>query len=365
MTQLINVRLTDALTMFTRLILALSMILLATSAAAETGDGLTSIKFINDWKWEGQAAPLLLCLDKGYFKNELLSVTLDKGTGSVNAIPRVASGEYQMGSADINSLIKWRSENPDSAMKAVYIIYNVAPFAVIGRPSLGVIGPTDLEGRILGAPAFDGAFAHWPEFVAFNGIIEDKVVIKDVDFPVREPMLAAGEVDAITGFSFTSYVSLQQNGVPKEDISLMLMSDFGLDLYGNAIIVNPEFAQQHPDAVKAFLRAAVLGYQETIANPTAALEHVVSRVENADPDMELSRLIMAIGHHIATEEVRSFGLGSVVETRLNKSIEQLSNIHGFTHIPTASDVFDSSFLPSLDARQIPPAPEPSDVKAEK
>jgi len=175
-------------------------------------------------------------------------------------------------------------------------------------------------------------------------------------------MLAAGDVDAITGFSFTSYVTLQQNGVPKEDISLMLMSDFGLDLYGNAIVVNPVFANQNPDAVKAFLRAAILGYQETIANPTAALEHVISRVEDADPEMELRRLIMAIGHHIATDEVRSFGLGAVVDARLNKSIVQLDNIHDFAKVPAASDVFDSSFLPALATRQIPPAPDPLAVE---
>ncbi|MEE9335329.1 MAG: ABC transporter substrate-binding protein [Granulosicoccaceae bacterium] len=346
---------------FKRIIIATSALLFASTALADT----TAIKFINDWKWEGPAAPLLLSLDKEYFADEKLDVTLDKGTGSINAIPKVASGEYEMGSADINSLIKWRSENPETAMKAIYIIYNVAPFAVLGRPSLGVIGPTDLEGRILGAPAFDGAFAHWAEFVAFNGILEDKVEIKDVGFPVREPMLAAGDVDAITGFSFTSYVTLQQNGVPKEDISLMLMSDFGLDLYGNAIIVNPEFAKQNPDAVRAFLRAAVLGYQETIANPTAALEHVISRVDGADRDMELSRLIMAIGHHIATEEVRSFGLGDVVDARLEKSIVLLDNIHNFANIPSSDDVFDRSFLPQHDARQIPPAPGPSAAASAK
>lgn len=335
------------------IVAAMAALLFSSIATANT----TAINFINDWKWEGQAAPLLLSLDKGYFTTENLTVTLDKGTGSVNAIPKVASGEYQLGSADINSLIKWRAENPKVAMKAIYIIYNVAPFAVLGRPSLGVTGPTDLEGHTLGAPAFDGAFAHWPEFVAVNGILEDQVEIKDVGFPVREPMLAAGEVDAITGFSFTSYVTLQQNGVPKEDISLMLMSDFGLDLYGNAIIVNPEFAEQNPDAVKAFLRAAIRGYQETIANPTAALEHVISRVEEADPEMEMRRLIMAIGHHIATDEVRIMGLGGVVDTRLEKAISQLDNLYDFAEIPTVGDIFDDSFLPAPDTRQIPPAPQ--------
>ena len=324
------------------------MVCAVTSASAET----TAIRFVNDWKWEGQAAPLLLALDKGYFEEEALDVTLDKGAGSVNAIPQVASGEYDLGSADINSLIKWRAENPDVDMKAIYIIYNSPPFAVLGRPSLGVFGPLDLEGHTLGAPAFDGAFAQWPAFVAANGILEDRVDIVDVGFPVREPMLAAGEVDAITGFSFTSYVTLQQNGVPDEDISLMLMSDFGLDLYGNAIIVNPEFAEKNPGSVKAFLRAAVKGYQETIANPAAAVEHVITRVEDADADIELQRLVMAIGHHIVTDEVRSLGLGGVIDSRLEKSIGQLDSIYDFATQLSAGDVFDDSFLPALATRQI-------------
>ena len=335
--------------MTNRIIIAVVfMMCAAASANAETN----AIRFVNDWKWEGQAAPLLLALDNGYFEEEALDVTLDKGTGSVNAIPQVASGEYDLGSADINSLIKWRAENPDVDMKAIYIIYNSPPFAVLGRPSLGVFGPLDLEGHTLGAPAFDGAFAQWPAFVAANGILEDRVDIVDVGFPVREPMLAAGEVDAITGFSFTSYVTLQQNGVPDEDISLMLMSDFGLDLYGNAIIVNPAFAKNNPGSVKAFLRAAVKGYQETIANPAAAVEHVVNRVEGADTDIELQRLVMAIGHHIVTDEVRSLGLGGVIDSRLEKSIAQLDGIYHFATPLSAGDVFDDSFLPALATRQI-------------
>lgn len=331
-----------------RICITLIVLLLTTSVSAEN----TTIRFINDWKWEGQAAPLLLSLDNGYFAQETLDVSLDEGTGSVAAIPMVASGEYDLGSADINSLITWRAENPDVDMKAVFIIYNSPPFAVLGRPSQGVFGPLDLEGHVLGAPAFDGAYAQWPAFVAANGILADRVTIENVDFPAREPMLAAGDVDAITGFSFSSYITLQQNGVPEDDISLMLMSDFGLDMYGNAIIVNPEFAKNNPIAVKAFLRAATRGYQQTIANPTQAIEHVMSRAPDANKDVELQRLVMAIGHHIVTDEVRNLGLGGVIDSRLEKSIAQLDSIHKFDEDFSASDIFDEQFLPALATRQV-------------
>ena len=107
----------------------------------------------------------------------------------------------------------------------------------------------------------DGAYAQWPIFVQANGIDASKVKIENVGFPVREPMLQSGQVDAITGFSFSSFINLKIEGVPVDDIVVMLMADYGVNLYGNAIIVNPKFAAEKPEAVKGFLRAFVKGLQ--------------------------------------------------------------------------------------------------------
>jgi NitT/TauT family transport system substrate-binding protein len=71
--------------------------------------------------------------------------------------------------------------------------------------------------------------------VQVNGIDPSKVKIENVSFPVREPMLAAGQIDAITGYSFTTFVDLKDKGVPVGDISVLLMADYGVELYGNAI----------------------------------------------------------------------------------------------------------------------------------
>ena len=76
----------------------------------------------------------------------------------------------------------------------------------------------DLEGKTLGAPAADGAYAQWPAFVKKNGIDASKVKIENVGFPVREPMLVEGKVDAITGFSFSSYMNLRGRGIAQDDI---------------------------------------------------------------------------------------------------------------------------------------------------
>src|SRR5438552_14053996 len=152
----------------------------------------TAIKFSLDFKFEGPAAPFVVAIDKGYFKAAGLDVTIDTASGSLEPINRVASGTYDMGFGDINSLIKFRDANPGTPIKAVFMVYNKPPFAIIGRKSRGVSAPKDLEGKKLGAPPQDGAFAQWPIFVKANDIDASKVQVVSVGFPVREPMLASG-----------------------------------------------------------------------------------------------------------------------------------------------------------------------------
>jgi NitT/TauT family transport system substrate-binding protein len=320
----------------------------AVSANAET-----PIKFSLDWKYEGTQAPFLVGLDKGYFKSEGLDVTVDTSGGSVEPINRIASGTYDMAFADINSMIKFRDQNPQIALKAVYMVYSNPPFAIVGRKSRGISDPKSLEGKKLGAPAPDGAYAQWPIFVAANGIDASKVTIMNVGFPVREPMLVAGDVDAITGFSFSSYINVKYSGIPQDDIVVMLMSNFGLKLYGNAILVNPKFAAEKPEAVKAFLRAFNRAMKDTVKDPGSAIASVLKRNDVAKKNVELDRLEIALRDNIVTPEVKAHGLGSVDMDRLDKSIDQIAVTYKFKgQKPKSSDIFDPSFLPAASERAI-------------
>ena len=312
----------------------------------------TNIKFSLDFKFEGPSAPFLVPLDKGYYKAEGVNVTIDTASGSLEPITRVASGTYDMGFGDINSLIKFRDANPTVPVKAVFMVYNKPPFAIVGRKSRGITDPKSLEGKKLGAPAADGAFAQWPIFVEANKIDASKVTIENVGFPVREPMLAAGQVDAITGFSFSSFINLKDKGVPVDDIVVLLMADYGVNLYGNAIIVNPKFAAEHPDVVKGFLRAFVKGLKETVKSPATAVDSVMKRNDIAKKPTELERLNMAIRDNMVTAEVKANGYGGIDNARFAKAIEQIGLTYKWKNAaPKTEDIFDTSFLPSAADRK--------------
>src|SRR5262249_57163291 len=138
---------------------------------------------------KGAAAPSLCGFEKVLVAAEGLDVSIEAAGGSVEPITRVASGNFDIGFGDINTLIKFRDQNPGNNIKAVFMVYNKPPFAIVTRKSRGIEVPKDLEGKRLGAPVGDAAFAQWPIFVQVNGIDAPKVHLANVGFALRQPML--------------------------------------------------------------------------------------------------------------------------------------------------------------------------------
>jgi ABC-type nitrate/sulfonate/bicarbonate transport systems, periplasmic components len=328
--------------------------LAATLGFAAPAFAETAIKFTLDWKFEGPAAGFLLAVDKGYFKDEGLDVTIDTGNGSVEAIPRVATGTYQMGFGDINSLIKFLDEDPTQKVKAVMMVYERPTFAVVGRKSLGVTeDPKSLEGKKLGAPPPDGAFAQWKAFKQVAGIDDSKITIESIGFPVREPMLAKGDVDAVFGFAFSVILNLKAQGIADDDIATILMAANGLNLYGNAVMVNADFAAENPEAVKGFLKALAKGFADAVADPQEGVAAVLKRNETLNTDIEIERLTMANAMNIKTPYVVENGFGGVDMDRLGASIETLKVSMGLKGNVKAEQVFDAGFLPAKEERMLP------------
>jgi len=313
----------------------------------------TAIRFTLAGPYEGPVAPYLVAEDKGYYQRNALSVRIEPGANAIEPITRVSSGAFQMGVADLNLVMRWREQNPAAPqVTPVFIVYNRAPYAIIARKSRGLALPKDLEGKRLGAPANSASSAQWPLFARLNGIDSAKVRVEPVGIPVRDPMLAAGQIDAITAFTFRSYLDLKDRGVPVNDLLVWRMSDFGLHVYGNAIIVNNKFATDNPQAVAGFLAAFVGGLKDTVASPVAAVASVLQRNEVAKREVEQERLRMALRENILTPEVRANGYGGVDAARLQAAIDQQALIVRFRTKPTPAQVFDGSFLPPAEQRKV-------------
>jgi NitT/TauT family transport system substrate-binding protein len=322
------------------------------SRAADDGKEPVAIRFTFDRPLDGSMAPFVLATSRGLFAAEGLSVTTSFAQGSPEAIALVASGASEMALVDFNELIRYRGHADAPPVKAVFVLFNEAPYAIVARKSRGIHALADIEGKTLGVAETDLSFHLWPALTKENGINAASVKIYKMSAAVREPILSAGQVDAVAGFSYLSAVNLRDRGVPADDLAVMRYADYGCEAYGFSIIVNPAFAAAKPDAVKGFVRATISGTLFAIKNPARAADEVVKLMEDGSSDLELARLKTVISDNILTTEVKRNGIGGVDPARVERSIDQIAEDFKFHKRPAAADVFDDAFLPPLGGRLI-------------
>jgi NitT/TauT family transport system substrate-binding protein len=322
-------------------------------ASAQT----TPIKFQLDWRFEGPSALFLVPAAKGYFKDAKLDVTVDAGNGSGGAVTRVASGSYDLGFADLAALMEFHANNPDAPNKpvAVMMVYNNTPASVMALKKSGIKTPSDLAGKKLGAPVFDAGRRAFPIFAKANEI--GNVTWTAMDPPLRETMLVRGDVDAITGFTFTSLLNIEARGVKAEDVVVLQYPDYGVKLYGNAIIASPKMIKENPAAIKAFLSAFAKGMKDVIKDPAVAIESVKARDGIINVELETRRLKLAIDTVINSADARAEGFGQIKGPRLSLMASQVSDAFNTKTRVKADDIWNGSFLPTAKELDVLPAPK--------
>ncbi len=320
-------------------------------AAGETRPPV-AIQFSLDRPIDAGAAPFVLAASRGLFGSEGLAVNTHIASGSLDGIARVAAGTSDFALVDINELIRFRDKPGAPPIKAVFVLFNKAPYAIMARRSRGIRALADIEGKTLGVPEGDLSIRLWPALARQNGIKIASVKQSKISAAVREPMLSAGQVDAVTGFSYLSGINLRDRGIPADDLAVLRFADYGCEAYGFALIVNPAFAAARREAVTGFLSAVVAGTRLAVKEPGRAADDVVSRMDGGSRDLELERLRAVIRDNILTADVKRDGIGGIDPTRFERSVDQIAEDFKFQKRPTAADIFDDSFLPASGDRII-------------
>lgn len=338
--------------------LALGCAALALTPLAAHAQEKTEVKFVLDWAWQAMHGPFLIALDKGYYADEGLDVTIDRGFGSGDTISKVASGAYDIGFAEGTGLLKFNSENPDDAVETVLVINDQSPTGVISLKEAGINSPQDLPGKKISATQNEATVLSWPVLAEMHGIDPDSVEYVFVEPNLRDAMVIQGRADATFGFSTTTVLNMVLAGVPREDVNYFTLAQFGLEPYSSGLIVKKSFADEHPDVVKGFVAATVKGLQEMLEDPEEGLALLKKREPLVDLDVETARWDLAKELSILTPSVMEVGISSVDEARFETSAAQVAQAFGMDIDPKMADYYDGSFLPPLEDRTIP-----DDVKA--
>jgi len=154
--------------------------------------------------------------------------------------------------------------------------------------------------------------------------------------------------------------SLIKGGKTQDDLNIFYYTDHGLDFYGNVVLVKESFLEENPEVVRSFLKAYIRGLQDTLRDPSAGLDSVMAAGDDLmERDSEKLRLQLALDNLLVNEEVEQIGLGAVDPERLKASIDQTVRGFGLAETPVIEEVFNDSYLPAQEERQVPPASERS------
>ena len=302
----------------------------------------TAVTFSLDFRALGRHAAWYVALEKGYYKSAGLDVTIIPSQGTAQAIQSVESKAAQFAFSDVAGLVSARA-NSGATAKMVAVIYQKAPYAIFSlRSGANVTKPEQLQNLEIASGA--GSFTQKviEAFMKSKGLKADTVKYTNVDPAARIGMLAAKKIPAIETFAMSMPGVVKAVGA--QDAQIFLLANNGLSLYSNGILVREDYLKAQPDKVKAFVKASLQGWKDTIANPKEAADIVVKHVKGLDPEVAFQEIAI-VNSLVATPETRSKGLGSIDAKVMASSVELIASNTGAGGKVAAKDVYDVSVLP--------------------
>lgn len=309
-------------------------------------------KFNLGWKVEASGAGFLLALQRGYYKDLGLDVTIDTGNGSAAAISLVGSGAYDAASADLSTMIEFNAANPQAGLKAVAIQYDLNPNSVMVRKDSPIKKPSDLAGKtILGQP-FNASRKLFPVFAKAQGFDPSGVKWENVTPDIGDTRFVKGDFDAAAYFFFTGLLNLKARGMGAEQVTVFRFSDYGMRSYGNGLVANAKSMQDAPAAMTAFVKGSTRGWIDCIADPKAGAAAIKAREPLANEELEFERLKLIVDGTMKTADTRANGWGAATPARLQATIDETVAAFNLKSGPSVADFWTDKFLPGAADRKL-------------
>ncbi|MEH6491794.1 ABC transporter substrate-binding protein [Halopseudomonas sp.] len=287
------------------------VIAMSASGMAAAADKVT---YQLDWLPGGDKAPVYVGVQQGFFADEGLEVSIASGRGSTDAITKIATGQADIGSADIGALMAARAQDT-VPVSAVYMIFNQGPHAFFSLSDSGIENFSDIAGKKVATSPFTSSNAFLPLVLKANDMPADAVSLTKSDPGALGPMLVTGNTDAIIAWVTNIALFKQQAAAAGKDINVIRWSDAGLLLYSSAVVASDKFLGERPDVAKRFMRAFDKSLRFTNEHPEKAaadLHTMVPEVDAAVATAQIGDSMELVFNDISKAD----GLGSMTPERI-------------------------------------------------
>ncbi|HEY0278217.1 MAG TPA: ABC transporter substrate-binding protein [Solirubrobacterales bacterium] len=229
---------------------------------------------------------------QGFYKDAGVDLHIQIPGESTDAPKLLAAGRTQFAILDITDLGIAVEKGLD--LVGLMPIVQEPLAAVLARKDGPVKRPRDMDGHTVGVTGLPSDTAVVESAVAADG--GDPKGVDEVTIGFNSvASLAAGKVDAATGFWNDEAVEAQRQGIP---LRVFKVDEYGAPKYPELILTTTrKELQQDPELVHAMVKATTEGYEFTEKNPSKALDDLIAAnptLEKADTEAQLDVLLPAL-----------------------------------------------------------------------
>ncbi len=232
-----------------------------------------------------QFTPMYVAIERGYFADEGLEITLDYGM-ETDLLQRVGTDDLQFAIASGDQVVLARAN--ELPVRYVLNWYNRFPVCVVSLAESGIVEPGDLVGKTVGTPAVEGAsYIGWLAFAQQVGLDAANVNLQVIGY-TQVASLVEGRVDAAICYALNEPIQLRTAGY---EINAFYLDEYTA-LVSNGLITNDQTIEAQPELVEKVARAFLRGLRDTLDDPDAAFD--ITRTVIAEMDEETARLQRAV-----------------------------------------------------------------------
>ena len=235
------------------------------SGSSATGDadvtiGLTYIPNV-------QFAPVYVADAQGLYNDAGVTATVRHHGSDEGLFTALLAGQEDVVIASGDEAVVAASQGLDLVSIGQY--YASYPGTVIVPADSPIATLADLKGKTIGIPGEYGS-SYYATLAAIKagGLQTSDVTISSIGY-TQQAALAAGQVDAVVGFTNNDAVQMRLSGL---DIREIPLDDGSTPLVAASIVTTREWAQSHPDAARAVVSATTEAMNAIAADPQVALD---------------------------------------------------------------------------------------------
>lgn len=315
------------------------LIALFAMALSAQGQSLEKVNFLLNWTISGDHAPYYVALDKGWYEEAGLDVTITLGQGSGFTVQAVDSGRADIGIADAPVAVVGRAEGAEVAI--VGIIFDKHPNNMFFWKDSGIESPQDLAGKKVAVPASDGHRLMWPAFAHLIGVDADAVEFVNIDPAAKVSALAGRRADVV--FELYTGKPYMEKAVPADDLGSILWADHGFDLYAHSFVASNAVLEEKPDAIRAFLDVSYRAWQYSLENREEAIA-ILSEYHPINKDDFIANLNLD-AEFFKTDNYRDLGIGYIDPERAELTMDMVIEYQGVDLDFDVAEMFNPDYLP--------------------